>query len=166
MFGSKTRRSLFSNKFNLGRSLFIEVMPKIEKADWYFIVPATAVWALSLLVTAWDFLQLQGLVYRFGVANVVGLALFLAGIFACRRQENLGEKLLLRPESGSAEATRQARRLQVHSAPDLPRRHTLHSGNTSDIFQSIRFPGYTRFHTLPSLPNRNRGENAHSRIWK
>jgi hypothetical protein len=49
----ETRRSLFSNKFNLGRSLLIEVMPKIEKADWYFIIPATAVWALSLLVTAW-----------------------------------------------------------------------------------------------------------------
>ena len=60
--------------------MFIEVMPQIEKADWYFIVPATAVWALSLLVTAWDFLQLQGMVYRFGTANVVGLALFLAGV--------------------------------------------------------------------------------------
>jgi len=55
-------------------------MPKIEKADWYFIIPATAVWALSLLVTAWDFLQLQGMVYRFGVASAVGLALFLAGV--------------------------------------------------------------------------------------
>jgi len=55
-------------------------MSEIEKADWYFIVPATTVWVLSILVTAWDFLQLQGMVYHFGVVNVVGLALFWAGV--------------------------------------------------------------------------------------
>jgi protein-S-isoprenylcysteine O-methyltransferase Ste14 len=52
----------------------------MEKADWYFIVPATTVWVLSLVVTAWDFLQLQGMVYHFGIVNAVGLALFLAGV--------------------------------------------------------------------------------------
>lgn len=56
------------------------MMPKIEKADWYFIVPATTVWVLSLAVTAWDFLQLQRMGYHFGMANAVGFALVVAGI--------------------------------------------------------------------------------------
>jgi protein-S-isoprenylcysteine O-methyltransferase Ste14 len=56
------------------------MMFKIEKADWYFIVPATTIWVLSLVVTAWDFLQLQGMVYHFGIVSVVGLVLFVAGV--------------------------------------------------------------------------------------
>jgi protein-S-isoprenylcysteine O-methyltransferase Ste14 len=56
------------------------VMNGMIRADWHFLVPATCVWVLSLLVTAWDFLQLQGSVYRFGVVNAVGLALFVAGV--------------------------------------------------------------------------------------
>jgi protein-S-isoprenylcysteine O-methyltransferase Ste14 len=59
-------------------------MSSVAKADWYFIIPATTVWILSLLVTAWDFAQLQGLSYHFGIPNAVGLTLFITG-FALRR---------------------------------------------------------------------------------
>ncbi len=50
------------------------------KTDWYFIIPATSVYISSLLVTAWDFLQLQKAVYNLGVINVAGLALFVIGV--------------------------------------------------------------------------------------
>jgi len=58
----------------------VRVSFQTERADWGFIVPATLIWASSLLVTAWDFVQLQGMIYRFGVVNALGLSLFLIGI--------------------------------------------------------------------------------------
>jgi len=61
-----------------------------ERADWGFIVPATLIWASSLLVTAWDFVQLQGMIYRFGVVNTLGLILFLTGVVMRR----VGKKTL------------------------------------------------------------------------
>lgn len=51
-----------------------------ERTDWSFIIPATLIWASSLLVTAWDFVQLQGAIYRFGMVNALGLGLFLIGV--------------------------------------------------------------------------------------
>src|SRR4030043_69803 len=59
-------------------------MSRIAKADWYFIISATAVWLLSLIVTTWDFVQLQNLAFHFGAVNAVGLASFLIGV-ALRR---------------------------------------------------------------------------------
>jgi protein-S-isoprenylcysteine O-methyltransferase Ste14 len=56
------------------------MMAKVDKADWCFIVPATTVWVLSLVVAAWDFLQLQGAVYYFSIANGAGFALFVTGV--------------------------------------------------------------------------------------
>jgi len=58
----------------------VRVSFQTERADWGFIVPATLIWASSLLITAWDFVQLQGTIYRFGVVNALGLALFLTGV--------------------------------------------------------------------------------------
>jgi protein-S-isoprenylcysteine O-methyltransferase Ste14 len=55
-------------------------MTKIEKADWYFILPATIIWVLSLAVTAWDFILLRGMVYHFGIKSGLGLTLFAAGV--------------------------------------------------------------------------------------
>jgi protein-S-isoprenylcysteine O-methyltransferase Ste14 len=55
-------------------------MAKIEKADWYFILPATIIWVLSLVVTAWDFIMLEGMVYHFGVESGLGVTLFLSGV--------------------------------------------------------------------------------------
>jgi hypothetical protein len=55
-----------------------------EGADWHFIISASLVWIFALLVTAWDFIQIQKLIYRFGIVNVVGLILGLTG-FSIRR---------------------------------------------------------------------------------
>ncbi len=50
------------------------------RADWLFIVSSTVIWVCSLLVTALDFILFQGAVYRFGMANAVGIVLFVAGV--------------------------------------------------------------------------------------
>ena len=55
-------------------------MFKTKKADWYFIVPATLVWVSALIVTTWDFLQVQQATYRFNFINFVGLGFMLLGI--------------------------------------------------------------------------------------
>jgi len=68
----------------------VRVSFQTERADWGFIVPATLIWASSLLVTAWDFVQLQGMIYRFGVVNTLGLILFLTGVVMRR----VGKKTL------------------------------------------------------------------------
>lgn len=51
-----------------------------ERADWSFVISATLVFVLALLVTVWDFIQIQKMTYRFGLVNVVGLVLFLVGV--------------------------------------------------------------------------------------
>lgn len=63
-----------------------------ERADWGFIIPSTLILASSLLVTAWDFVHLQGMTYHFGVVNTLGLSLFLIGV-SIRRigKRNLGK---------------------------------------------------------------------------
>ena len=45
-----------------------------------FVIPATLVFALALLVAALDFIYIQKGVYRFGIVNAAGLALFLIGV--------------------------------------------------------------------------------------
>jgi len=62
-----------------GRGLFTKMSFQTERADWVFIVPTTVIWVFSLLVTAWDFVYLQGATYRFGPLSVIGLILFLIG---------------------------------------------------------------------------------------
>lgn len=51
-----------------------------ERADWGFIIPATLIWIFALLVTAYDFVQFQGMIYRFGIVNAVGLCVSLIGV--------------------------------------------------------------------------------------
>lgn len=51
-----------------------------EREDWRFVVSATVVFALALVVAVWDFVVIQKMIYRFGVLNVIGLVLFLVGI--------------------------------------------------------------------------------------
>lgn len=51
-----------------------------EKADKPFVVYATLIFVLALLVVAWDFVYLQGMVYRLNIVAVSGLALFVIGI--------------------------------------------------------------------------------------
>jgi len=55
-------------------------MFRAERADWVFVISATLVFVLALLVTAWDFIQIQKMIYRFGMVNAVGLVLFLIGV--------------------------------------------------------------------------------------
>ncbi|MEM2897621.1 MAG: methyltransferase [Candidatus Bathyarchaeia archaeon] len=58
----------------------LKVSFKTERADWGFIVPSTLIWISSLLVTVWDFVTLQVMIYRFSPASVLGSVLFLAGL--------------------------------------------------------------------------------------
>ena len=50
------------------------------KADFKFIVLATVIFVLALLMTAWDFVQIQKITYNFNLINVLGLVLFVIGI--------------------------------------------------------------------------------------
>jgi protein-S-isoprenylcysteine O-methyltransferase Ste14 len=56
------------------------LMVKVRKADWFFIVPATAIWLLSLATTAWDFIALQQLTFHFTIISALGIALFFCGV--------------------------------------------------------------------------------------
>lgn len=55
-------------------------MFKTKKADWYFIIPASLVWISALIVTAWDFVELQEAVYHFGFASLIGLIFMVTGV--------------------------------------------------------------------------------------
>jgi protein-S-isoprenylcysteine O-methyltransferase Ste14 len=48
--------------------------------DWPFVISATSVFALSILVSVLDFVQLQGASFRLGIVNILGIALFVVGI--------------------------------------------------------------------------------------
>jgi len=61
-------------------SVLMEVSFQIERADWVFIIPASVIWIIALFVTAWDFVQLQGMIYRFSIVGAFGLVLFLIGV--------------------------------------------------------------------------------------
>lgn len=63
-------------------------MFETKRADWYFIIPATAIWILALLVTAWDFIQIQQGVYRFEFVSLVGVVSLLVGLVVRRRAKN------------------------------------------------------------------------------
>lgn len=60
------------------------MMFETERADWWFIIPATLVWFSALLVTLWGFVKVQEMTYRLSMVSIVGLVLFLTGI-AIRR---------------------------------------------------------------------------------
>jgi protein-S-isoprenylcysteine O-methyltransferase Ste14 len=55
-----------------------------KKADWYFVIPAMLIWIAALIVTAWDFIQIQPAAYRFSFINLVGLSCMLTGVFVRR----------------------------------------------------------------------------------
>jgi protein-S-isoprenylcysteine O-methyltransferase Ste14 len=55
-----------------------------ERADWIFVIPSTLIWVCSLLATAWDFVQIQRMIYRFGTVNALGLGLFTVGVIMRR----------------------------------------------------------------------------------
>jgi protein-S-isoprenylcysteine O-methyltransferase Ste14 len=51
-----------------------------EKSDQPFVVLATLVFIVALVVTAWDFIVVQKMIYRFEMMNFVGLLLFVLGV--------------------------------------------------------------------------------------
>lgn len=57
----------------------VKALFQTEKTDWLFLIPATTIWVIALFVTAWDFVQIQGTTYRFGIVNGFGLGLGLSG---------------------------------------------------------------------------------------
>lgn len=50
------------------------------KADWFFIVPATAVWLVALSIITWDFVVLQRATFHFGIVSITGATLMIIGI--------------------------------------------------------------------------------------
>ena len=55
-------------------------MLKPIRTDWYFVIPASLIWISALVVTAWDFIQLQKAFYRFQYASLVGAGLSAIGL--------------------------------------------------------------------------------------
>lgn len=52
---------------------------KTLKSDRSFMVSATLIFVIGLLVAVWDFIQLQKAIWTLGLLNGVGLAVFVGG---------------------------------------------------------------------------------------
>jgi protein-S-isoprenylcysteine O-methyltransferase Ste14 len=50
------------------------------KADRVFVIAATLVFFSSLLVTFWDFWQVQEMLFRLNLMSIVGFVLFFSGV--------------------------------------------------------------------------------------
>jgi len=50
------------------------------REDWIFVVLASLVFSLGLIVSFWDFVAVQGMVFHFSVFAGAGLVLFLVGL--------------------------------------------------------------------------------------
>lgn len=55
-------------------------MFKTQKADWYFIIPASIIWLVAMAVTGWDFIVRQNAVYSFGLLNLIGAVAMITGV--------------------------------------------------------------------------------------
>jgi protein-S-isoprenylcysteine O-methyltransferase Ste14 len=51
-----------------------------SEADRVFVIAATLVFFASLLVTFWDFWQIQGMIFRLSSISLVGFVLFIFGV--------------------------------------------------------------------------------------
>ena len=51
-----------------------------SKKDWNFIFPVSSIFVIASLITAYDYVQIQGMVHGFNIVNIVGLSLFLIGV--------------------------------------------------------------------------------------
>jgi len=58
----------------------LKVSFETVRADWVFIIPTTFIWIVALLVTAWDFIKIQKMIYHLSIVNIVGLVLSVTGI--------------------------------------------------------------------------------------
>ena len=55
-------------------------MFETEREDRAFVVLASLVFFFALLVSLWEFVTVQGMVFRFSVLSVTGLVLFVVGV--------------------------------------------------------------------------------------
>jgi hypothetical protein len=51
-----------------------------EREDRAFVVLASLVFVLALIVSLWEFVAVQGMVFRFSVLSITGLVLFVVGV--------------------------------------------------------------------------------------
>jgi protein-S-isoprenylcysteine O-methyltransferase Ste14 len=51
-----------------------------EREDRAFVVLASLVFVFALFVSLWEFVTVQGMVFRFSVLNITGLILFVVGV--------------------------------------------------------------------------------------
>ena len=58
----------------------MKVLFQTKREDLSFVIFATMVFVLALVVTAWDFIVIQKMIFRFGLLAVIGLVLFLMGV--------------------------------------------------------------------------------------
>ncbi len=92
-----------------------------RREDWLFIIPATLVWIVALIVTGWDFVVLQNAVFRFGFVSGVGALGMVTGV-AIRRM------------------ARRALGKQFSYALKIVERHEL---ITRGVYRYVRHPAYT-----------------------
>lgn len=55
-------------------------MFQTERGDWVSVILATMVFFSALVITTWDFVKGQEMVFRMGAMNVAGIALFVVGV--------------------------------------------------------------------------------------
>lgn len=63
---------------NAGES--VKALFQTERSDWVFVILATLVFFSALVITTWDFVKAQEMVFRMGAINVAGIALFIVGV--------------------------------------------------------------------------------------
>ena len=66
---------------------------KTERADWYFICPATIIWLSGLAVTFFDFIVIQQITPQLGIINCIGLVMVAIGtIIRVAARRSLGKR--------------------------------------------------------------------------
>jgi len=64
----------------LGRRWRVASLFETEREDRLFVVLASLVFFFALLVSLWEFVAVQGMVFRLNVFTVAGLVLFVVGV--------------------------------------------------------------------------------------
>lgn len=54
-------------------------MLETKRSDWFFIIPAALIYFSALIVTIWDFVVIQRMIYHFGFINLLGLVFGVIG---------------------------------------------------------------------------------------
>jgi len=58
----------------------VKALFQTERGDWVSVILATMVFFSALVITTWDFVKGQEMVFRMGAMNVAGIALFVVGV--------------------------------------------------------------------------------------